>query len=233
MSIAKNYQSILHNVKLASSVTCCGNENPLQTVKVVAVTKNHSVQAMQQAMQAGVASVGENRVQEAQIKYHTVGREVEWHLIGHLQTNKAKQAVSIFDLIHSVESEKLAIEIDRAAQKLNKRQDVLIQVNIADEETKFGIDPGELIYLAQFINGLEYVRLCGIMTIAPYYDDVEDTRPIFKEAFQLFKELQTIALPNTNIQWLSMGMTNDYHIAIEEGSNLIRVGTGIFGARQY
>lgn len=222
MSIAQNIAEI--TTKMATD-----------KVKLVAVTKNHDVPSMLEALAAGITAVGENRVQEMLAKHPMIqaaGKSPEWHLIGHLQTNKVRQAVPIADLIHSVDSEHLAVEIDKVAAKLGKRQDVLIQVNIADEESKFGTESGQALPLAKIISQLEHIRLCGLMTIAPYTENPETVRPVFKELYQLYAELKNLKLANTDIQWLSMGMTNDYMVAIEEGANLVRIGTGIFGSRQ-
>lgn len=202
-------------------------------IKLIAVTKNHDVAAMRQAIDAGAEAVGENRLQEAQCKFSNLDRKVEWHLIGHLQTNKALNAVQLFDLIHSVDSERLAVEIYRAAEKLGKRQQVLLQLNISGEATKFGLEPEKMLQMARFISNLEYVCLSGIMTIAPYYAEPELTRPIFRQTYLLYRELIAERIPNTCIEWVSMGMTSDYEIAIEEGANLVRIGTGIFGERRY
>ena len=204
-----------------------------EKVTLVAVTKNHDVAAMREAIDAGVTVVGENRVQEAAEKHAVLGREVHWHLIGHLQTNKAKQAVKLFDLIHSVDSEHLLIAVEEAAAKIHKVQDILLQVNLAREESKFGLYKEDLPFLLQKADGLSHVRLCGLMCIAPNYADVEDCRPLFREMYDIFTGLQDFPLPHSTMRWLSMGMTHDYAVAIEEGANLIRVGTGIFGARDY
>lgn len=235
MSIAHNVQAILHNISVAQAKRTCAPINNAEDVKLVAVTKNHDVQAMLQAIDAGVIAVGENRIQEAQQKFQAISPGlVEWHLIGHLQTNKVRQAVSLFDIIHSVDSERLAVEINRIADKHNKRQDILLQVNVAQEDTKFGIAANEVVDLATFVTrSLTHLRLCGLMIIAPFFTNKELTRPIFRKGYQLFQDLLTRNLPDSKLQWLSMGMSNDYEIAIEEGANLIRVGTGIFGARQY
>lgn len=203
-------------------------------VKLIAVTKNHDVDAMRTAIDAGVESVGENRVQEAQSKLSVLDRSVEWHLIGHLQTNKAKYAVKMFDLIHSVDSVKLADELNKEAAKINKLQDILLQINVAEEESKYGLKIIELTGAAEHVvSSCPNLRLCGLMTIAPFFDDAEQTRPIFRTLYKEFKALQARNLPTADIQWLSMGMTHDYQIAIEEGANIVRVGTGIFGPRQY
>ncbi|MGP1366164.1 MAG: YggS family pyridoxal phosphate-dependent enzyme [Schwartzia sp. (in: firmicutes)] len=202
-------------------------------VELVAVTKNHDVCAMREAIDAGVTVVGENRVQEAVEKHAVLERDVRWHLIGHLQTNKVKQAVKLFDLIHSVDSEHLLLAVESAAGKMHKVQDILLQVNLAREESKFGIHKEDLPFLLQKADSLPHVHLCGLMCIAPHYEEVEQCRPLFREMYEIFSELQALPLVRSEMRWLSMGMTNDYVIAVEEGANLIRVGTGIFGARQY
>jgi len=231
MPIVQNLTQIWNNINTAIERTSCSRIS--DSVKLVAVTKNHEVTAMREAIDSGILAIGENRVQEAASKYIQLDRTVEWHLIGHLQTNKVRQAVPLFDLIHSVDSQRLAVEIDRVAGKLNKRQNVLLQVNVAEEETKFGLATQEVFRLAQFISNLEHVHLRGLMTIAPYYDNPEQARPVFRELYQLFMELRSLNLVNVSWEWLSMGMTNDYIVAVEEGANLVRIGTGIFGARQY
>lgn len=233
MLITENLAQITKNINQAVSLVSTTRINKSNHVKLVAVTKNHDVVAMEQAIAAGVVAIGENRVQEALGKSLALTAKVEWQLIGHLQTNKVKQAVSLFDLIQSVDSEKLAVEINHAAGKIGKRQDILMQINVANEDTKFGISAKETMSFARLISKLEHVRLCGLMTVAPFYENVEHSRPVFREMYQLFEELKAANIENTNIEWLSMGMTNDYMIAIEEGSNLVRIGTGIFGQRQY
>ena len=203
------------------------------TVQLVAVTKNHDVEAMREAIDAGVTVVGENRVQEAVEKHEKLDRDVIWHLIGHLQTNKVKQAVKNFDLIHSVDSEHLLDAVDTAAGKIHKVQNILIQVNLAKEESKFGIYKEDLPFLLQKADQMKHVHLMGLMCIAPNYENVEECRPLFREMREIFDKLQMFPLMNSEMKWLSMGMTHDYQIAIEEGSNLVRIGTAIFGPRQY
>lgn len=202
-------------------------------VKLIAVTKNHDIYAMRKAIDAGINVIGENRVQEALDKYESLERTVEWHLIGHLQTNKVKQAIKIFDVIQSVDSEKLVLEINRVATKLNKIQDILVQINVAREESKFGIEYNDVTAFIQFISNLKNVHVCGLMTIAPHYNDSEMARPTFRKLYEIFDKLKQQNFKNVEMKWLSMGMTNDYKIAIEEGANIVRIGTGIFGARQY
>lgn len=202
-------------------------------VKLIAVTKNHEVAAMQEAIDAGVLSIGENRIQEAASKAEILGREVEWHLLGHLQTNKVKQAVHLFDLIHSVDSKKIAVEINKEAKKINKIQDVLLQVNIAKEESKFGIYAEDLPALLRDVDQMDSLHVCGLMTIAPICDNLEEVRPIFKNMFQLYAKMKQCTFEKTDLKWLSMGMSHDYTAAIEEGANMVRIGTAIFGPRQY
>lgn len=233
MFVAENLANIVENIHHAVTRRNQINMSPSEDVTVVAVTKNHSVSAIEEAIAAGVVVIGENRVQEALDKSLILTQKVEWQLIGHLQTNKVRQAVSLFDMIQSVDSERLAIEINRVAGKMNKRQKILMQINVANEDTKFGISSNEVMPLARLISKLENVHLCGLMTVAPFYEDVELARPVFREMYQLFRELKEANLENTDIDWLSMGMTNDYRVAIEEGSNLVRIGTGLFGQREY
>ena len=201
-------------------------------VVLIAVTKTQSVAVIRDAVAAGLTVVGENRVQEAVEKAAQLrDLSLEWHLIGHLQTNKVKQAVALFSLIHSVDSERLACEIDRCARLAGKVQNVLIQVNVAGEESKSGIAPSQAEKLALVIDSLPNLRLCGAMTIAPLVEDAEMTRPVFREMRILFEQLREKISRPEDFRWLSMGMTHDYRIAVSEGANMIRIGTGLFGAR--
>lgn len=201
-----------------------------QKVTLVAVTKNHGVEQMREAIDGGVSNIGENRVQEALEKFKTLDRNVVRHLIGHLQTNKVKPAVEHFDLIHSVDSQRLANALNRAASSIGKVQDVLIQVNLAREETKSGVEPEALEELISTVEGCEHLKYRGLMMIAPNFDDVEQCRPLFREMYRLFLRQREI---HPTVEYLSMGMTHDYKIAVEEGANLIRIGTAIFGERDY
>ena len=202
-------------------------------VELIAVTKNHPVAAMQEAIDAGIMNIGENRIQEALDKAETLEREVKWHLIGHLQTNKAKYAVRQFDLIHSVDSVHLAQAVNRAAEKFGKVQNILVQVNLAREESKSGVYREDLDELLAAIDGMDSVRLQGFMCIAPNYEDVEQCRPLFRAMYELYGMIKAAEPHKADIRYLSMGMTHDYRIAVEEGANLVRVGTAIFGARNY
>ena len=202
-------------------------------VLLVAVTKNHDIYAMREAIDAGVTDIGENRIQEAKDKYETLDRQVTWHLIGHLQTNKAKQAVKMFDLIHSVDSLHLAQAINKAAADMDKVQKVLVQVNLAQEASKSGIYEDGLLELLHQVDDMPNLQLMGLMCIAPNYEDVEECRPLFADMKNIFDRIKDIQWKKANMKYLSMGMTHDYDIAIEEGANVVRVGTGIFGPRQY
>ena len=202
-------------------------------VTLIAVTKNHSIETMREAIDFGVKDIGENRIQEAGEKFEILDRQVKKHLIGHLQTNKVKPAVKMFDLIHSIDSEHLALAVDRAAKAIDKVQDVLIQVNLAKEESKTGVEIENFEKLVDTVIGLDNLKLCGLMMIAPNYEDVELCRPLFKQMYELFQNLKSRDLNKSDIKYLSMGMTHDYKIAVEEGANMVRVGTAIFGQREY
>lgn len=202
-------------------------------VLLVAVTKNHDIYAMREAIDAGVTDIGENRIQEAKEKFDTLDRQVTWHLIGHLQTNKARQAVKMFDLIHSIDTLHLAEAVDKAAASIGKVQKVLVQVNLAQEDSKSGIYEDEMMELLHKVDEMKNLQLMGLMCIAPNYDDVEECRPLFAKMKKIFDRVKEISWQTANIKYLSMGMTHDYVIAVEEGANVVRVGTGIFGPRQY
>jgi pyridoxal phosphate enzyme (YggS family) len=231
MSIQQNVAQVLREVDALVATQTALHKNMLPSVKVLAVTKNQNTNAIRAALSAGIAAIAENRVQEAMVKYAEIGDSTEWHFIGHLQTNKAKQIVPFCQLIHSLDSTNLALEIDKVARKYNKKQNVLLQINVSGEDSKSGVSPSQVLHMAQFVSSLENIVLCGCMTIAPLCDDPEASRPIFRELFSIFQEVKSMHLPNVNLEWISMGMTNDYPIAIEEGANLIRIGTGIFGNR--
>lgn len=202
-------------------------------VLLIAVTKNHDIYAMRQAIDAGVTDIGENRIQEAKEKYETLDRNVTWHLIGHLQTNKTKQAVKIFDLIHSVDTLHLAEALNKAAAGIGKVQKVLVQVNLAHEDSKSGIYEDGLEELLHQVDEMDNLQLMGLMCIAPNYENVEDCRPLFASMKKIYDHIKKLSWRKADIKYLSMGMTHDYTIAVEEGANAVRVGTGIFGPRQY
>ena len=228
MSVKENLKLVLEEIE---SAKCRRKIFSEEDVTLVAVTKNHGVDLMREVIDAGVKDIGENRVQEAAEKLKVLEREgVTKHLIGHLQTNKAKQAVRLFDVIHSVDSEHLAEAINSAAEAVGKVQDILIQVNLANEDTKFGVSEENLRGLIEKVETLENLRLRGLMMIAPNYADVEKCRPLFRGMRKIYEELKKT---RQNVDMLSMGMTHDYKIAVEEGANIVRVGTAIFGERIY
>ena len=203
-----------------------------RAVTLIAVTKNHPVTAVQAAYQAGLRSFGENRVQEAKLKKEQFAEPATWHLIGQLQTNKVNQAVQLFDLIQSVDRPSLVTALAKAAEKIGKRQAVLLQLNIAGEASKSGADPADLVALAKLIASYDALELRGLMAMAPVAPETV-VRQVFRAGYGYFCQLQDLALANVHIDTLSMGMSGDYPIAIEEGANMVRVGTGLFGARTY
>lgn len=201
-----------------------------EKILLVAVTKNHGVELMREAIDAGATDIGENRVQEAAEKFPALERNATRHLIGHLQTNKVKPAVKLFDLIQSVDSVHLATALDKAAAAIGKVQDVLIQVNAAREPQKSGVLLEDLNTLINFVDTTGNLRLRGLMMIAPNLPDAENCRPLFRQMRKLFDELKSA---RAAFDFLSMGMTHDYKIAVAEGANVVRVGTAIFGERIY
>ena len=202
-------------------------------VLLVAVTKTHTPQEINIAIDNGVTDIGENKVQEILDKYDSV-KPVRWHMIGHLQTNKVKYIIDKVVLIHSVDSLKLAREIDKRAKQHEKTMDILVQVNIADEESKWGVSKDELTELIDgIIAECPNVRIKGLMTVVPYADEPDEIRGYFAEVKDLYDEIGQREDEMIDFEYLSMGMTHDYVTAMEEGSNLIRVGTAIFGARVY
>jgi len=201
-------------------------------VAVVAAAKTRTAEEILEAAEAGVALIGENYVQEAQAARETAGARVQWHLIGHLQTNKAKKAAAIFDLIQTVDSIHLAQEIDQRCGSLGKIMPILIEVNSGREPQKSGVAPEGAAALIREISALPQVSVQGLMTMGPFEGDPELARPYFVETKKLFEKLKENPVPNAEMKILSMGMTNSYRVAIQEGSNMIRVGTLIFGERK-
>ncbi|HYE69195.1 MAG TPA: YggS family pyridoxal phosphate-dependent enzyme [Anaerovoracaceae bacterium] len=202
-------------------------------VLLVAVTKTRTAGEINEAIDAGITDIGENKVQEIMDKFEIV-KPVRWHMIGHLQTNKVKYIIDKVSMIHSVDSFKLAEEIDRRAAQYEKMMDILVQVNAAEEESKFGItteETGKLI--EDILERCPNIRIRGLMCIAPFEDNPEDVRIYFREVKALYDQYALVSHPRLDFKYLSMGMSHDYEAAILEGSNLIRVGTAIFGERNY
>ncbi len=200
---------------------------------MVAVSKTVEPARIRDAIEAGVTILGENYVQEARKKIEEIGHEVQWHMIGHLQSNKAKYAVTLFDYIHSVDSISLAREIDRRAAQGGRKVRALVEVNLSGETTKFGIGPDEAMELIFQVPSLENISIEGLMTMPPYFDDPERARPYFIRLRELRDRIQGEEVEGVQMDELSMGMSGDFEAAIEEGATMIRVGTAIFGERRY
>ena len=230
MSITQNIEDI--RGRMAEAAVRSGR-NP-EDVLLIAVTKLHEPDEIEEAIAAGVTDIAENKVQEIQKKFDQIHSPVNWHLIGHLQTNKVKYIIDKVVMIHSVDSVHLAQEIDKRAAAAGKTMDVLLQVNAAHEESKFGLDPKDVPQVfREILDSCPNVKIRGLMHIAPWSEDPEEIRPYFKEVKDLFDTLAAVEHPNADFKYLSMGMSHDFETAIEEGANIIRVGTSIFGERDY
>jgi len=222
----------LENIKdrIYQVAAACGRDP--ETIRLVAVSKAVPKDRVKAAIEAGVTTLGENYVQEAREKINALySHPVSWHLIGHLQTNKAKVAVRLFDLIQTVGSLKLARELDKQAQKIDKIQQILIQVNIGDDPAKSGTTAQDTQNLIQEISRLEHLSIKGLMTMPPFFNNPEKVRPYFSALRDLRDKIRKIAVPNVSMEELSMGMTGDFEAAIEEGATMVRIGTAIFGER--
>jgi pyridoxal phosphate enzyme (YggS family) len=196
---------------------------------LIVVTKTATLEQIREAIDERIKMIGESKVQEAKKKFLIFTTEVKWHLIGHLQTNKVKYAVEIFDLIHSVDSMKLAMEIDKRSMQFKKIMNVLVEVNISGEETKYGCNSEQLETLLKEISKLSKIRVRGLMTIAPIFKNKEDVRPYFRRLKEISEKIKNKNIENIKMDYLSMGMSTDYEIAVEEGANMVRIGREIFG----
>jgi PLP dependent protein len=227
--IAENIERVQERIQRA----CQRSGRPVQDVLLIAVSKTKPADSVRQAHAAGLRVFGENRVQEAAAKRLELNDlDLEWHLIGHLQSNKAKQACQLFDVIHSVDSLHLAEKIDRAAAALERKMPVLIEVHLGEETSKFGVEEDKLVLLAEQIGALLSLELRGLMTLPPFFDDPESVRPFFRRLRELAARIDARHLPGVSMRELSMGMSHDFEVAIEEGATMVRVGTAIFGERQ-
>jgi pyridoxal phosphate enzyme (YggS family) len=200
-------------------------------VLLLAVTKTVDPDRINDALDQGITAIGENRVQEILRKFDQVKHPVQWHLIGHLQTNKVKYIIDKVSLIHSLDSISLAEEIEKRAQIAGIRIPVLVQVNVAGEETKYGVEPKKTVDFVREIASFQHLWVKGLMTIGPLVEDAEENRPVFRRLRELRDEIHKMAIDGVDMDYLSMGMTNDYHIAVEEGANIVRIGSAIFGRR--
>ncbi|MDD3403251.1 MAG: YggS family pyridoxal phosphate-dependent enzyme [Hespellia sp.] len=202
-------------------------------VTLIAVSKTKPVPVLQEAYDLGIRIFGENKVQEIVDKFDALPEDIHWHMIGHLQRNKIKYIVDKVDMIHSVDSIRLAEAIEKEAAKSNRIVNILLEVNVAEEESKFGLHIDEVVPTLEKIASLAHIKVCGLMTIAPFVDNPEENRPIFAKLRKLSVDIMDKNIDNIIMSVLSMGMTNDYEVAIEEGATMVRVGTGIFGTRIY
>lgn len=230
MKISENIETIKMNVQRAAEKV----NKTIDDITIIAVTKTVDSDRAIEAIDSGLYNLGENRVQEFNNKYSVIkDKDVKWHIIGHLQTNKVKYVVGKVELIHSLESIPLAEEINKRAKQQGIIANVLIELNLGGEESKFGLDENSVFEFAKSIEQYDHIRVMGMMTVAPYDENPENIRWVFKKMKSIFDEISNLNLINFEMKYLSMGMTNDYEIAIEEGSNMIRVGTAIFGSRNY
>jgi PLP dependent protein len=200
-------------------------------VLLVGAAKTRTPDEILEAIEAGLEIVGENYVQEAERAFEKVGHKAKWHMIGHLQSNKVKKAVAVFDMIETVSSIKLAEEIDRSCAKAGKVMPVLIEVNSGEEAQKSGVNPEEAVALIRAMRPLKNIRIMGLMTMGPFAGDPEESRPYFQRTRKLFDDLKAMGLSEVEMKYLSMGMSNSYKVALEEGANMVRIGTKLFGSR--
>lgn len=200
-------------------------------VELIGVAKTRSLEEIREAVDAGIRNIGENYVQEAERAYQKIGQAVKWHMIGHLQSNKAKKAVRIFDMIETVDSVKLAEAIDRACGDIGKVMPVLIEINSGEESQKAGVMPEDAASLIREMTVFRNIRIMGLMTMGPFSGEPEDARPYFRRTREVFDEIRNTNLSGVEMKHLSMGMSNSYNVAIEEGANMVRIGTKIFGER--
>lgn len=228
MSIAENIAEIQQHVAEARKKS----PDPNQPVTLVAVTKTRTPEQLNEVLATGQSILGENRVQELLDKYDAVNPGATWHIIGHLQSNKVKYITDKVALVHSLESKSLAEELNRRMTALGHPMDCLVQVNIADEESKFGLAKDEVMPFLEMVSQMPGIHVRGLMNIAPFFEDTEQVRPIFREMYQLFQEIKAKQIPNIDMEILSMGMSHDYQVAVEEGANMIRVGRGVFEEKE-
>lgn len=226
--VAANYRAITERIRGAAVLA---GRDPRQ-VKILAAAKTQDIELIEAAIACGVSLIGENYVQEVKSKRKGLVQKVEWHMIGHLQRNKAKAAVELFDVIESLDNTELAHELDKEGQKRNVRVRALIELNLGGEETKSGVAKDKVMELLENIGELSNLSIEGLMTVPPYRANCEDVRPYFRELRELRDQLDRLKLPNVELRELSMGMTHDYPVAVEEGATIVRIGTALFGPRR-
>ncbi len=226
MSVLEN----LRRVRERISAAAFRSGHRQEMIRVVAVSKNMGVDLIKEAFACGVSSFGENRAQELLEKYHQLPPELKWHFIGHLQTNKVKKVLGLISLVHSLDRWSLAEEMHRAASETGRKVQALVQVNVAGEESKYGISPAEAEDFVAEVTNLRGIQLRGLMTIAPECDNAEDVRYVFRQARELSRWLEE-RIQGLKMEYLSMGMSGDFEVAVEEGANILRLGTAVFGRR--
>lgn len=224
-SISENVAEVRNRIRRAAERV----ERNWEEIRLVAVAKNVGIPEIRDALAAGITDLGENRAQDLLEKTPQLPLEVVWHFVGHLQTNKVKQIIRFVELIHSVDDLSLVEEINKRAAQIEKQQQVLIQVNIARETSKFGLEPERTVSFLREIRRFGNVKPRGLMTIAPLVDDLETVRPVFSGLRRLYEEIVQAEVVDGDFNYLSMGMSNDFEVAVEEGSNMVRIGTAIFG----
>lgn len=223
----------LHQVEERILEACRRSHREPSEVTLIAVSKTKPVEMLQEVYDAGSRHFGENKVQEITAKYEKLPGDIHWHMIGHLQRNKIKYIVDKVAMIHSVDSIRLALAIEQEAAKKNVIIPILAEVNVAEEDSKFGLKVEEVLPFVQEVSSCPHLKLKGLMTIAPFVENPEENRPVFQRLKQLSVDIDSKNIDNVSMSVLSMGMTGDYEVAIEEGATMVRVGTGIFGARDY
>jgi hypothetical protein len=226
MSVGDNLDGVRAEIEIAAKAR---GRDPKE-IKLVAVSKTVSPELIAEAIAAGADTLGENRVQEALAKQDLLPK-VSWHLIGHLQTNKVRQVIGRFDLVHSLDRLRLAQELGRRSKAAGLVTPTLVQVNVGQEDTKGGVAPGEVLSFVEQARQVEGIKIMGLMAIPPFCEDPQSSRPYFQKLAKLFAQVAAEGWPQVEMKWLSMGMSSDFQVAIEEGANMVRVGTGIFGPR--
>ncbi|HEY4613602.1 MAG TPA: YggS family pyridoxal phosphate-dependent enzyme [Bacteroidota bacterium] len=226
--IAENIEQVRKRIREA----CFRSGRKPEDVLLVAVTKTFPAEVIREAIADGIRDFGENYVQELnEKKRQLVGQEIRWHCIGHLQSNKVKHIADYIHLIHSVDNLHVAEELNKRAEKANRQVDIFVEVHTTDEATKYGVPPAKVLEVVKDVARFPWVRVKGLMTMGPFSDDPEDSRPSFRRIAELKKNIEREGIPNVSMEHLSMGMTHDFEVAIEEGATMVRIGTAIFGAR--
>jgi PLP dependent protein len=228
VDVTANYREIID--RISEAALKAGRNS--QEIKLLAATKSQSTDAIRAAIAAGVQLVGENYVQEAEHKRQAIAEPVEWHMIGHLQRNKVQLALNTFDLVQSLDSTALALALEKEGKKRGKTIRALIEVNLGDEQSKSGLAQDKVVELLKQVGDLAHLRVEGLMAVPPFRENPEEVRPFFIALKNLQMELQCLKIPNVMLNELSMGMTHDYPIAVEEGATIVRVGTALFGPRK-